>query len=440
MEFQQDMRTRHRYLNLFALSLALLQLVGCLSDEPVDPENPSGFAISFTNPSDTSVIRTPDIVVNITGTTSSQTDIDVVTWQNDRGGKGTANGKESWVTGNIVLQLGSNNITITAKDINGITASKTLTVERENTAPSATNQTNTTAVLMYSYQPDLSNAAPVRNASIRKQIVYFFVDPGTDWSSRGIQSISIRCCKGQEGPGIGEGYATSVDLVRAPWSEAFDLSAFEAGGTRRVKIQATFSNGSVSDSPVFDFIVAQSSGTNTAPMISGLPEFTATAGVQYSFRPSAQDPDGDTMQFSISNKPAWASFSKTTGRLYGTPTANDVRRYSGIVISVSDGQTSSSLPSFSIDVEAIGNGAATLTWSIPTERTDNTPLGNDLNGFNIYYGQTSGDYANKIQVTNSGLSTYMVDNLSSGQWFFVVTAYDSGGLESNASNERSKSF
>ena len=174
-------------------------------------------------------------------------------------------------------------------------------------------------------------------------------------------------------------------------------------------------------------------------MISGTPEPVATAGVQYSFRPTAQDPDGDTMQFDISGQPSWTSFNRTNGRLYGTPTANHVGRYDNIIISVSDGQTSSSLRAFSINVEAIGNGSATLTWTVPTQRTDNTAL-NNLTGYNIYYGQTSGDYANKIRVTNPSITNYLVDNLSSGRWYFVVTAYDAAGLESNPSNEGSKTF
>ncbi len=174
-------------------------------------------------------------------------------------------------------------------------------------------------------------------------------------------------------------------------------------------------------------------------MISGTPLPSATAGVQYSFRPTAQDPDGDTMEFRIANKPSWANFNRSNGRLYGTPTANDIGRYTDIIISVSDGQVSAALPKFTIDVEAFGGGSATLTWSIPTQRTDGSQL-NNLSGFNVYYGQTSGDYANKIIVNNAGITNYVVDNLSSGPWFFIVTAFDANGLESNPSNEGQKSF
>jgi hypothetical protein len=56
------------------------------------------------------------------------------------------------------------------------------------------------------------------------------------------------------------------------------------------------------------------------------------------FKPSASDPDGNTLRFSIINRPAWVSFSTATGRLSGTPGANRVGRYVDIRIRVSDGR------------------------------------------------------------------------------------------------------
>jgi hypothetical protein len=34
----------------------------------------------------------------------------------------------------------------------------------------------------------------------------------------------------------------------------------------------------------------------------------------------------------------------------------------------------------------------------------------------------------------------MVENLSSGPWYFVITAFDENGLESNPSGEGTKTF
>ncbi|MDH4312250.1 MAG: putative Ig domain-containing protein, partial [Gammaproteobacteria bacterium] len=58
---------------------------------------------------------------------------------------------------------------------------------------------------------------------------------------------------------------------------------------------------------------------NQAPRISGTPLTSAKTGQPYAFQPTAVDPDGDKVTFSVSNKPAWASFDIATGKLAGTP-------------------------------------------------------------------------------------------------------------------------
>ncbi len=59
---------------------------------------------------------------------------------------------------------------------------------------------------------------------------------------------------------------------------------------------------------------------NHAPTITGIPATRVTAGKAYGFTPTAKGADGNTLQFSVSNKPSWATFSTATGRLSGTPT------------------------------------------------------------------------------------------------------------------------
>jgi hypothetical protein len=438
------METISQKLRFVFVITATMLLSACLTDESVSGDSSSsidGLSIAVTSPEGVSSLQTPDIVINITGTVSSNAGIDAVSWINDRGGKGIASGTEKWTTGNIVLQLGINNITVAAADIDGKTVSYTVSVERENTTAAGSDDADRTPVVMYSYNSNLSSAAPVDGATINPQLVYIFVVPGSDWQDRGIADIKIHCCKGVAGPGQGEDYSPLVTVKNSPWAQMYDMSSFAADGTRRAKIWAKFNDGTLSENFRFDFTVASPLvGANRAPTISGSPTAIATVGNQYNFRPTATDLDGDTLLFTIKNKPAWATLSKTTGRLHGTPGNNDVGTYASIGISVSDGSTTANLPTFSIKVEASANGSATLNWSIPTERTDNSALGNKLAGFNIYYGQTSGDYGNIAKISNPGLSTYMIENLSSGAWFFVVTALDGDGIESNPSGEGSKTF
>ena len=58
----------------------------------------------------------------------------------------------------------------------------------------------------------------------------------------------------------------------------------------------------------------------------------------YQFQPSASDADGDPLTFSVSNQPSWTTFDVANGLMSGIPAESDVGIYSGIVVSVSDGQ------------------------------------------------------------------------------------------------------
>jgi hypothetical protein len=77
---------------------------------------------------------------------------------------------------------------------------------------------------------------------------------------------------------------------------------------------------------------------------------------------------------------------------------------------------------------AFAAGSVTLTW-IPSTDTN-------VVGYNVYYGGTSGDYTNKISTANT--TNTVVSGLTQGvTYYFVVTAYDSSGLESPFSNQAS---
>jgi hypothetical protein len=62
----------------------------------------------------------------------------------------------------------------------------------------------------------------------------------------------------------------------------------------------------------------------------------------------------------------------------------------------------------------------------------------DLGGYKVYYGTSSGNYTVLKNVGN--VTTYKVGNLSSGLYYFAVTAYDTSGNESDYSNEVSKTI
>lgn len=171
-----------------------------------------------------------------------------------------------------------------------------------------------------------------------------------------------------------------------------------------------------------------------APQISGTPRTQALVGQAYSFVPAAHDPDGDTLEFTIANLPSWLSFSGSTGTLSGTPTAADVGIYRGVTIQVTDGLSSTTMPQFDIEVVSVGSSGVTISWLPPTENEDGSPL-TDLAGYRIHYGDRPGSYSNTILLNNPGLATYFVDGLVPSTYYFVLSAYNSAGIESRYSNE-----
>jgi hypothetical protein len=80
-------------------------------------------------------------------------------------------------------------------------------------------------------------------------------------------------------------------------------------------------------------------------------------GDQYSFTPTASDPDGDSLTFRIENLPGWLTFDQQTGRLSGI--AQSAGSWGNIRISVSDGQASDSLPAFGIVAVQINSKLST---------------------------------------------------------------------------------
>ncbi|MGH8241593.1 MAG: Ig domain-containing protein, partial [Steroidobacteraceae bacterium] len=92
--------------------------------------------------------------------------------------------------------------------------------------------------------------------------------------------------------------------------------------------------------------------TNSAPEITGTPAPAVTAGQLYSFTPQASDADDDFLEFTIENKPMWATFSAETGALTGTPADANVGDTAEITISVTDGRDTRSVGPFVISVKA----------------------------------------------------------------------------------------
>ncbi len=245
-----------------------------------------------------------------------------------------------------------------------------------------------------------------------------------------------------------DGDSLSFAISNKPSWASFNSSTGRLNGTPRngdvgsySNIRITVSDGA--DTDVLGPFSITVTNTNDAPVISGSPATSVTAGNSYSFTPSASDVDGDSLSFSISNKPAWASFNTSTGRLSGTPDNGDAGTFSNIVISVNDGTTSVSLSSFSVNVSAVvvSTGEATVSWVAPSTREDGSPLSlSEISGYRIYYGTSAGNYTQSVQVNNSAATEHTISGLTPATYHFVVTTLDVDGMESDYSTSGSKTI
>lgn len=172
---------------------------------------------------------------------------------------------------------------------------------------------------------------------------------------------------------------------------------------------------------------------NASPIIKGTPPAAVLQGTPYVFVPEASDTDGDILHFKVANPPPWAEFEPMTGRLFGTPSAADIGTYAGINISVTDGAADAALQAFSITVTSVANGAVELSWAAPTENVDGSAL-TDLAGYKIYWGTQPSEFANSITIDNPGIVTYVLEDLVPATYYFVATALNADGAESDPSD------
>jgi hypothetical protein len=242
-----------------------------------------------------------------------------------------------------------------------------------------------------------------------------------------------------------DGNALGYTIANKPAWTTFSTADGSLTGTPTASAIGSYSNIviSVSDgkatTALSAFALTVQASPNGAPTISGAPTTSVNAGATYGFQPAASDPNHDPLTFSISGKPAWATFNPATGALSGTPSGANVGTYANIVITTSDGTSTTALPAFSISVVQQSNGSATLSWTPPTQNSDGSTLMN-LGGYRIYYGASQSSMTNQVTITNPGLTSYMIANLGQGTTYFAITAYSSDGIESPMSNISSKTI
>ncbi len=240
-----------------------------------------------------------------------------------------------------------------------------------------------------------------------------------------------------------DGQTLRFGIANAPSWSTFDIVTGRLSGTPTSTDVGTTSNIviSVSDGslsamlPAFSITVTQA---NRAPTISGTPATSVVSGQAYSFTPTASDPDGQTLTYAISGRPSWATFSTSTGRLSGTPDSTHVGTTSNIVISVSDGALSATLPAFSITVTQ-ANRAPTISGTPATSVTSGqaysfTPTASDPDGQTLTYAisgrpswatfsTSTGRLSGTPSASNVGTTSNIVISVSDGSLSATLPAF-----------------
>jgi hypothetical protein len=75
-----------------------------------------------------------------------------------------------------------------------------------------------------------------------------------------------------------------------------------------------------------------------------------------------------------------------------------------------------------------------LNWKAPTTRSDGSYLPtSELAGYRVYMGTSSDNLTELVDLNDDTITNYTINDLSTGNYYFAVSAYDINGLESGYS-------
>jgi hypothetical protein len=166
-----------------------------------------------------------------------------------------------------------------------------------------------------------------------------------------------------------------------------------------------------------------------------------TPTVTLSANPASVVMDGSTtLNWNSTNSTGCTASGDWSGSMptSGSQTINSLTTNSSFNLSC-NGTGGTANESVNVTVVLSNNGTALMSWTPPTENTDGSTL-TDLAGYKIYYGTSPGSYNNTEIINNLGLTSFLIESLASADWYFVMTSFNSSGIESGYSTEVSKTI
>jgi len=171
--------------------------------------------VTITTPTASATYTTSNPLLTLGGTASDNVGVTQVTWANSQGGSGTASGTTSWTASGIVLQFGTNVLTVTARDAAGNTATDSLTVTlTDTTQPSVTITTPTASATYTTSNPLLTLG-------------------GTASDNVGVTQVTWANNRGGSGTASGTTSWTASGIVLQLGSNVLTVTARDAAGNTR---------------------------------------------------------------------------------------------------------------------------------------------------------------------------------------------------------------
>ena len=84
-------------------------------------------------------------------------------------------------------------------------------------------------------------------------------------------------------------------------------------------------------------------------------------------------------------------------------------------------------------------GTATLSWEPPRRNLDGSAI-RELAGYYIYYGTSPSSLNSGVKIPDPYATTYMVDKLAPGTYYFSIVAFTTTGIKGSASPMVSKTI
>ena len=150
--------------------------------------------LTIASPTSNPTFSTSTTLLTLGGTASDNVGVTQVTWANSRGGSGTAIGTTSWTASGIVLQMGTNVLTVQARDAAGNFSTDSLTVTLSDAAPPTITITSPTATSTYTTSNSLLTLGGTASDNVGVTQVTWLSSRGgsgtasgtTSWAASGI--------------------------------------------------------------------------------------------------------------------------------------------------------------------------------------------------------------------------------------------------------------